>query len=74
MRPGAVSGAAALVDLPPWATVREAASLLSYADAVVVAVSILEDIRTERLAHPYPEAVRQSLRVCAAVFAREATA
>ena len=69
----AVLGAvAALADLPDRATILEAAERLTYADAVQVASSILNDIQAQRLVRPYPLSVRISLRVCAEVFAREA--
>lgn len=59
--------------MPDWATVRETAPHLTYEEAVFVAESILQDIRVGKLTKPYPENVRHSLRVCAAVFARESS-
>lgn len=57
--------------MPDWADVREAATRMTYEEAVHVAGSILNDIKRGTLIRPYPENVRHSLRVCAAVFARE---
>lgn len=71
--PPRVNQSPLLGDLPDWATVREAVPHLSYEQAVHVAGSILNDIKRGTLTRPYPENVRHSLRVCAAVLAREAT-
>lgn len=64
-------GAPLLGDLK-WATVRETAALLTYAQAVHVARTILDDVKAGRLTKPYSESVRMSLQTAAARIAAEA--
>ncbi len=61
-----------LSDLPELATVREAATRLTYEQAIAAADSILEQIKAGTLRRPYPLSVRHTLRICAEVFKREA--